>query len=381
MNASRTDNRQLRQRNVLDSISNNTNIQLSTILDLINIEIKSPLSLSMSGPNPQYDMTILNSSIQTVEDAEGHKRSRQSFPLNGYPIIYPGGVIYFPHTTSDIFTISSGILFEDQSLTMGPNKCKKIMILIDESNQIRIVQGGDADTKQDAQLPPIPTFGIPIGYTTIQSSGTDILPLLNEDVVSYVGNYTDTRLLKTKYIRVVDGFNSVTGSISGVSGDLVINSANNLKMRVNDVEMAKVSPNGLETTFVSARGNGIEGYRNDEHPRLACKRITFAIDSSQVGDINIDPNVPLYSQIAYLTGTIDIQNGDSSWMGKQGIESFAGSGGVFHTRYSKDTVAETINLTPTKTNAAGTVADWTCLTGKLAAQFCIYIYYMEDGIE
>ena len=168
------DNRQSRQRTVLDQVSNSTNLRLDSILNLINDELQPPLRLVQSSPIDRI-ITVGPIAVQTLDSSDGHKRYHTSNISAASDILFTGGTVTFPSANGGNITTSAGSF--TLALSCGSNEYVKVVIYYVDG-VLKFAQGTSNASKDAATLPAIPstatTGGVFVaGYIVIHnSSGT-----------------------------------------------------------------------------------------------------------------------------------------------------------------------------------------------------------------
>jgi hypothetical protein len=192
--ATRTDSRQNRQRNTLDQLSQNTNLRLDTILNLVNDELHMPLRMTQSlvanrviNIGPLAKQTIDVSSPATIPATEGHQRYRAPAITSASDILFAGGTITIPAVNGGNITTSAGSF--TLALSCGVNEYVKILIYYVDG-VLRFAQGVSNLSQSLASIPALPstvnTGGVfVVGYVVVHNTAGTIDNIVGSSIYQY----------------------------------------------------------------------------------------------------------------------------------------------------------------------------------------------------
>ena len=220
----RLDNRQARQRNVLDQVSTNADLKLDTILNLINDEITSPLRLRQSNPT-NLRLNIDAISVTTADSGEGHGRTRTIQPIQGVLPSFTPGYVEFPSASGGSIVASGLTLAASYTLTVTSGNWIKVGIALNSDGQVVLTFGTTGASESAAGLPEFETGTLSIGYVSLQNSGGTIQNVTGARIYQFAGgggggsssgsglkNYLEAWYDSNKTPTVVNGGVSATGN-------------------------------------------------------------------------------------------------------------------------------------------------------------------------
>lgn len=181
------DARQARQRTVLDQLSNDTNLRLDTILNLINDEITMPLRMRATS-TADHVLNIDAISVVTNDSTLGHQRNRVVPPIGAQFVLptFTGGTITLPATNNNNITISTGGTVLLNILASGNYKLMLVALKYDGTLQISL--SSDENTNPALLTMPVAiSNAFQIGYYLIKRTGGNIDVVSNDKIYQFVG--------------------------------------------------------------------------------------------------------------------------------------------------------------------------------------------------
>lgn len=274
----KTDNRQTRQRAALDQISNNTNLRLDTILNLINDELKMPLRISQSNPD-SLTITVGALKIQTTDvsvpptipTTEGHQRQRTLPSVETSDVLFAGGSVVFPAVNGGTITTSAGSW--TLVLNCPSGQYVKVLTYYVDGN-LRFVQGTANVDKDLATLPLVPstitTGGVFVaGYVTVHNTGGVIDNISGDDIYQYTGGnplvQDASTTVKGQINLTAQSFSGLKSFVSGIAVDTISENTLNTGVTIDGVLIkdgfisAACLPKGGEPPQVVSSTSGTAG--------------------------------------------------------------------------------------------------------------------------
>jgi hypothetical protein len=204
----RLDNRQSRQRSVLDQISDSTDLKLDNILSLMNDELTMPLRLRANS-TPNLVLNVGAISVTTSDSGEGHQRTKTIQPIQGLIPTFTGGTLTFPASSGGAVTGSGITLSAAFNLTISSGNWRKILLSINSVGEITLLAGTEGASEVSATLPEADFGTLSIGYLSMQNIGGVIQNITNARIYQFLnGGRTNT-------IPIVAG---TTGTLSVARG-------------------------------------------------------------------------------------------------------------------------------------------------------------------
>jgi hypothetical protein len=207
MPGTRLSNRQARQRSALDQISNNTDLKLDQILNLINDELTSPLRMR-ADTTPSQTLYIDPISVTTQDGSEGHGRKRVAPPISGTIPIFNGGTVVFPTTSGGSIT-GTVTFFAPYTLTITSGNWQKVLIQLTSAGAIRLAFGTENTTENTATLPVPDPNTIAVGYVALQNIAGVIQTVTSARIYLFSGSVSKTPDL---------GSTDITGTLPVANG-------------------------------------------------------------------------------------------------------------------------------------------------------------------
>lgn len=164
--STKIDARQIISRDTLSQLLPNLSGQeLDNLLRSINSDLTIPLRLDASNP---ADL-VVNVGASNISNPESDRQ--QSLPhINGSIPTLSSGTITFPSTSGGTITVSPGT---NDTLTVASNEYVKVLIYLNDTDDLRVIVGTSDPVEADATVPEPPANTIPIGYVTLfNNAGT-----------------------------------------------------------------------------------------------------------------------------------------------------------------------------------------------------------------
>lgn len=182
----RLDNRQSRQRSVLDQISDSTDLKLDNILSLMNDELTMPLRLRANS-TPNLVLNVGAISVTTSDSGEGHQRTKTIQPIQGLIPTFTGGTLTFPASSGGAVTGSGITLSAAFNLTISSGNWRKVLLSINSDGVFTLSAGTEGASEVAASLPEADSGTLAIGYVAMQNIGGVIQNVTNARVYQFVG--------------------------------------------------------------------------------------------------------------------------------------------------------------------------------------------------
>lgn len=186
----RQESRQIKNRNLLNQLSQDSHIRLDDLLVLINDEITLPFRLRQNNP-VGLDLYIDSSIVSTTSSASGHGRKRVIRPIDGGIPAFTPGSITFPSSggSGGNITATSLTLFQSYTLPiLAANEWVKVGISVDSNGAIKLNFGTIGISENAASTPEIPVNAYPIGYVSINTDGSNqVVNISGSKIYQYIG--------------------------------------------------------------------------------------------------------------------------------------------------------------------------------------------------
>jgi hypothetical protein len=180
------DNRQSRQRSVLDQLSNSTDLKLDTILNLVNDELTMPLRLRADS-SPSLRLNIGAIQIQTIDGATGTGRKRTIQPINNLLPSFTPGFITFPSTSGGSITASGFSLQSAYTLTVSAGNYIKVLVALNGQGQVVLTFGAQGVSESAATLPPALSGTLALGYVVLNNVAGVIQNVSDSNIYQFMG--------------------------------------------------------------------------------------------------------------------------------------------------------------------------------------------------
>lgn len=307
------DNRQSRQRALLDQLVETTDVKLDTLLNLINDELQPPLRLRQSDPTtPSRVVNLDAASVTTKDGSDGHGRTKSIRPINGVLPSFTPGSFTIPSIPGNPFTASGITLATTYNLpTMAANEWLKILVALNSDGQVVLTFGSTGISESTASLPDADAGTLPIGYVSINTDASIIVNNVDGSrIYQFTGGSADSVVsgtFKNYMSRWFDGESNISGVNNGgvsdtgnrsVSTDAVWASTNTANITI---QRSSVTPlRGKNSILVNAISANSSGTIFIETP-------TFTLDSPEL-DIYAN-TLSLYVYFVFsasLSGVFDI---------------------------------------------------------------------------
>lgn len=184
--ATRLDSRQSRQRALLDQLSQNTDVKLDQLMNLVNDELQMPLRLRQANPSSLV-LYVDPITVKTQDGSEGHERTRTIQPFGGVLPSFTGGSLNFPGTSGGNITASGITLATSYTLTVASSQWIKVLLALNTDNQIVLTFGTTGASESAAGLPDIDVGVLPIGYVSMQNVGGTIQNVTGARIYQFAG--------------------------------------------------------------------------------------------------------------------------------------------------------------------------------------------------
>jgi len=182
------DNRQSRQRAALDQVSNETDLRLDTILNLVNDELTPPLRLRADIPGTRY-VYIDSYQVQTADGSSGHKRNKSIPPLQDKIPSFTGGNFQLPSTSGGNITGSVFPVGVTYTLNITSGFFRKMIVSLDSDGKIVLSFGTtESVTESLASIPASDSSTFPIGIVVLKNEGGTIRNVSSEHIYQFTGN-------------------------------------------------------------------------------------------------------------------------------------------------------------------------------------------------
>jgi hypothetical protein len=182
----RLDSRQSRQRALLDQLSNNTDVKLDTLLNLINDELTPLLRLRAANPTT-LQLFVDAISIQTIDGGEGHGRTRTIQPISGVLPSFTPGNVTFPGTSGGSISATGLTLAASYTLTVTSGNWIKVGLALNSDGQVILSFGATGASESLAALPEFDTGTLPIGYVSMQNIAGTIQNVSSAKIFQFAG--------------------------------------------------------------------------------------------------------------------------------------------------------------------------------------------------
>jgi hypothetical protein len=180
------DNRQSRQRSVLDQLSNSTDLKLDTILNLVNDELTMPLRLRADS-SPSLRLNIGAIQIQTIDGATGTGRKRTIQPINNLLPSFTPGFITFPSASGGSITASGFSLQSAYTLTVSAGNYIKVVVALNGQGQVVLTFGTQGASESAATLPPALSGTLALGYVVLNNVGGTVQNVSDSNIYQFMG--------------------------------------------------------------------------------------------------------------------------------------------------------------------------------------------------
>jgi hypothetical protein len=181
------DNRQSRQREKLDQVSEDLDLRLDSILNLINDELTPPIRLRADTPATRV-IYVDSNTVQTFDstNSTGHKRRKSIPPFQDKIPIFTGGSFTIPSVNGG--TISGTILDQSYTLSITVDNFRKMILSLNADGKIVLSFGVQSTIESTATLPALSSSTFPIGMVVLKNEGGTIRTVSNEHIYQFIGN-------------------------------------------------------------------------------------------------------------------------------------------------------------------------------------------------
>jgi hypothetical protein len=183
---SRLDARQSRQRALLDQLSNNTDVKLDTLLNLVNDELTPVLRLRAANPTT-LSLNVDSISVVTSDAGEGHGRTKTIQPISGVIPSFTPGSVNFPSATAGAITATGLTLAASYTLNVATGQWIKVLLALNSDGQIVLSFGNTGASEAAAILPTADAGTLPIGYVALQNITGTIQNVSGSRIYQFAG--------------------------------------------------------------------------------------------------------------------------------------------------------------------------------------------------
>ena len=218
----RTITDQLINRRYKEQLVPGPDFEIDNYMDSINSELTQPLRIK-ADVNGSYLVQVQSIDIQNPETLVHRVRH----PIKKKVPTFTGATITFPNTSGNPIVVSVGTA---EQLNIPNDEYAKVLVQIDDTGGLRVVQGFPAATPELAELPK-PKSGLhSLGYILLHMGSGGVLDLVGEeDVWQFWGpednqDYIESlRLLETRsdYKRVTLTKSDYDGSDDNIWGQTI----------------------------------------------------------------------------------------------------------------------------------------------------------------
>lgn len=268
--ATKLDNRQSRQRVLLDQLVETTDVKLDTLLNLINDELQPPLRLRQTTPISRV-INLDATTVATKDGSDGHGRTKSIRPINGVLPSFTPGSFTVPSSPGGVFSATGIVFATAYSLPlMSANQWLKTMVALNSDGQVVLTFGSVGASESAAGLPDVDTGTLPIGYVSINTNGSNQVNNIDGGkIYQFAGGVAENIVsgtFKNYLSKWFDGETNISGVSNGgvsdignrsISTDAVWASTNNANITIQRTSSAPLR--GKNSILVNATSANIAG--------------------------------------------------------------------------------------------------------------------------
>jgi hypothetical protein len=270
----KTDVRQLVDRNTLTTTTGVAGSQLDTILTAIDSEITLPFAMTVDGVN----LLKVDIAAEVVTNPST-SINRQIGPIAATDVSFSSGSVTFPSTSGGNAVPSSG---SSVAITVSSGNFIKVGLSINTSAQIVITPGVQGASAAAATIPALVASTINIGYVLLQNVAGTIQNLTGASISQYT-NPSDFNL--TNPMTAVGDI--IVGGTAGAATRLAHPGAANYVLVTDTTTTEAWSTNPIAASWVSGSGPTYSG------TSVTASKSTFTNGSSVLTSTGVPTTITL----------------------------------------------------------------------------------------